>query len=62
MKNKDKLWELSNQVLNQFEREGSDYLIQVYVEGDLGYSWAPVTEEMVELLYLLADELSVGED
>lgn len=61
-KKKDRLWELSNQVLEQFEREGDQYLIQVYTEGDLGYSWVPVTEEMIELLYLLAEELSTGDD
>lgn len=62
MNKKDRLWELSTQILEQFEREGSEYLIQVYTEGELGYSWAPVTEEMVELLCLLAEELSVGDD
>ena len=53
----DNLTNITSQILDLLERDGSDYLIQVYSPSDGGYEWLPVTEEMVELLILLTEAL-----
>lgn len=51
--NSSKFLEAVAQLLECFEREEDQYLIQVYSEQHLGYEWMPVTEEVIELLCLI---------
>lgn len=53
----DQLDEMVRQVLNEFERDGDDYLVQVYSDVYSGYEWLPVSEDLAELLVLLEDYL-----